>query len=476
MINRYLIDKILTNLTYSPTPEQYILLEKLSRFILNPEVGSLFLLKGYAGTGKSSLMGGCVQTLNETGHKVILLAPTGRAAKVFANYAHHPALTIHKKIYRQKAYTGQYEDFSLAENLHKNTLFIVDEASMIPNTGGNFVIRGSGCLLNDLIEYVYSGEQCRLIIIGDDAQLPPVGETLSPALDKAELSLYGLDIIDYELKQVARQAEQSGILFNATRLRKSMELLPLPVPQIKKDGFQDIRFVQGEDLIETISTAYDKDGIGESIIITRSNKRSNIFNQGIRNQILYREEELTSGDILLISKNNYYWSRDLKEIDFLANGDIGRVTRVIRHENLYGFRFADVLLYFPDYEIEIECKIILDALLSDTPALSPEMSNQLYLNVLEDYESIPNKREKVKRLKENPFFNALQVKYGYSLTCHKAQGGQWKNVFLDFGYLTPEMIGQDFYRWLYTGITRSNGTLYFINLDKKFKEDKDGQS
>lgn len=469
MINRYFADLIRNHLPYSPTVEQEKLLDSLATFLLNRTPDSLFLLRGYAGTGKTSLIGALVKSLAELQLKTVLLAPTGRAAKVFAGYAGHPALTIHKKIYRQKSFSAEYEGFAIADNLHKDTVFIVDEASMISNTGNEAMIRGAGRLLDDLIEYVYGGDRCLLILLGDQAQLPPIGQPNSPALDADRLSGYGLSVTSFELQQVARQAEDSGILYNATRLRRQMQQEPLPDPQIRTAGFTDIVHLPGDELIERLSEAYSREGIDNSIVITRSNKRANLFNQGIRNQVLYREEELSSGDILMVAKNNYFWSQEYKEIDFIANGDTARVVKVLRHQELYGFRFADVILYFPDYELEMETKVILDTLTTEAPALTTEMNFRLFNTILEDYGDITTKAGRIRKLKTDPFFNALQIKYGYSVTCHKAQGGQWLNVFLDVGYINPDHLGLDFYRWLYTSVTRSSGRLYLVNLDNRFR-------
>lgn len=470
MINRYLVDIIKSHLPYLPNGEQEQLLETLATFLVRRTPDSLFLLKGYAGTGKTSLIGALVKSLTDLRLKTVLLAPTGRAAKVFAGYAEHPAFTIHKKIYRQKSFSAEYEGFAIADNLHKDTIFIVDEASMISNSGNDSAIRGVGRLLDDLIEYVYGGERCLLILLGDQAQLPPVGENISPALDENRLSAYGLHITVFELQQVARQTEDSGILFNATRLRKQMTLSPLPEPQIRIDGFTDLSVLPGDELIEALSGAYSRNGIDNSIVITRSNKRANIFNRGIRNQVLFREEELSSGDMLLIAKNNYYWSSEYKEIDFIANGDTARIVKVLRQQELYGFRFADVILYFTDYQLEMEAKVVLDSLTTEAPALTPEMNLRLFNAVMEDYSQIPTKTERMRKIKTDPYFNALQIKYGYSITCHKAQGGQWDNVFLDIGYLHPDYLSIDFYRWLYTSVTRSTQRLYLINLDERFRE------
>lgn len=472
MINEFFIRKFAENLPYKPTEEQAELIARLAMFLFDRDSRSLFLINGYAGTGKTSLIGALVRTLSGFQRKTVLLAPTGRAAKVFSGYAAHPAYTIHKKIYRQKVFSADYEGFQITDNLHKDTLFIVDEASMIANGGGEQMIYGSGRLLDDLVEYVYAGEGCRLILLGDSAQLPPVGQTRSPALEKSNLMKYGLSVIDFELRQVARQSDDSGILFNATRLRMLMGENPLPLPKIRLQGYADVQRVGGEDLIETLSSAYSRDGMDDTIVITRSNKRAGVFNQGIRNQILYREEELTSGDLLLVAKNNYFWSREYKELDFIANGDVARVVKVRNTREMYGFRFADVALYFPDYDVEIESKIILDTLMSDAPSLTMEMNNRLFMNVLEDYYDIPNKREKMKKIKVDPWFNALQVKYAYAVTCHKAQGGQWKNVFVDMGYIRAEGLELDFFRWLYTAFTRATEHLYLINLEQNLAENK----
>lgn len=323
-------------------------------------------------------MGALVKALTQLQSKVVLLAPTGRAAKVFSRYARHPAYTIHRRIYRQKSYSPDMEGFLIGENLAKHTLFIVDEASMIANSVGEGAVYGSGRLLDDLVEYVYSGEHCRLILLGDTAQLPPVGQERSPALDAVVMGGYGLNVVEYELREVARQAAESGILYNATRLRECMEEAPLPRPCLRVNGFPDVEALSGEYLVERISDSYDRVGLDETIVVTRSNKRANIFNQGIRNQILYREEELTAGDLLLVAKNNYFWGKDYKEVDFIANGDVARVVRVLKRTDMYGFCFADVQLYFPDLEVEMEAKILLDTLTSESPSLTREQQETLF--------------------------------------------------------------------------------------------------
>lgn len=472
MLNDYFVRCLSDNLPYVPTEEQAELLARLSAFLWDDSVPSVFLLKGYAGTGKTSLVGALVRTLESFERTCVLLAPTGRAAKVFAAYAGHPAYTIHKKIYRQRTFTGDFSGFQLAHNAYKNTFFIVDEASMIANEPTDGSHYGSGLLLDDLFDFVYSGSGCRLILLGDTAQLPPVGQLRSPALDEAYLQRYGYPVMVSELTHVVRQDGASGVLYNATRLRQDMWETPLPVPSIALHGFPDVGRVGGDELIEVLSSAYNRDGMDETIIITRSNKRANIFNQGVRNRILYREEELTSGDLLLVARNNYYWSEKYEKLDFIANGDVARVVRVRNVCEMYGFRFADVLLYFPDYEEEVEAKVILDTLHAESPSLTAEENARLFNAVMEDYADVPSKRERLKRLKNDPWFNALQVKYAYAVTCHKAQGGQWSNVFVDMGYIRPDALGIDFYRWLYTAFTRTTGRLWLVNVSPEYLADK----
>lgn len=468
MISNFFKEKIKDNFPFELTSEQELALDKIVDFLFLQKEESLFLLKGYAGTGKSSLLGALVKTMTEFKQKTVLLAPTGRAAKVFSSYANHSAFTIHKKIYRQQRFSGDFGSFGLMDNLYKDTLFIVDEASMISNIGGDSVF-GTGCLLDDLIHYVYSGENCRLLLIGDSAQLPPVGEEDSPALQISVLEGYGLEIRDAMLSQIVRQAESSGILFNATNIRNILnkgeteDYLKLTLGQ-----FPDIVKISGEDLIDEISSSYDRDGLENTMIISRSNKRSNIYNQGVRNRILYREEELSAGDMLMITKNNYYWTEKIEGVDFLANGEIVEVLRVRSERELYGFKFCDVLVRSMDYDMELEIKILMDTLYSDVAGLTRERSQELFLNILEDYADIPTKPERMRKMKVDPFYNAVQVKFAYAVTCHKAQGGEWANVFLDLGYISQEHLGVNFYRWLYTAITRASNRLYLVNLPDEF--------
>ena len=469
MINDYLAQQIKTNFPYKPTLEQEKVVKKLADFLFCRNSETLFLLRGYAGTGKTSLIGALVKTLDQLQQKCILLAPTGRAAKVFAHYAGHSAYTVHKKIYRQRSFSNEMDNFSINENLHQHTLFIVDEASMIANDGLSGSMFGTGRLLDDLIQYVYSGQGCRLMLIGDTAQLPPVGEEESPALSVDALKGYGLEVYEGSLTEVVRQLHDSGILWNATELRRYISNEDyFSLPSVKVEGFPDVKVVPGNELIEAINDCYDHEGMDETIIVCRSNKRANIYNKGIRNMILYREEELEAGDLLMVAKNNYFWAEGCKELDFIANGDIAVVRRVRHEQDMYGFRFADVVLCFPDYDdLELEVKLLLDTLHADTPALPKEQNDKLFYAVLEDYADVTTKRERMKKMKADPYYNALQVKYAYAVTCHKAQGGQWKRVFLDQGYMTEDMLTPDYFRWLYTAFTRATDTLYLVNWPKE---------
>jgi exodeoxyribonuclease-5 len=495
MINSFLIEKIHKNFGFDPTGEQSEAIAMMSDFLMSRRGMELFLLRGYAGTGKTTLVGALVKTLTELKQPVVLMAPTGRAAKVFSAYAGHPAYTIHKRIYRQKSITDD-STFSLNINLSKHTLFIVDEASMISNEGLSSSVFGSGRLLDDLIQYVYSGEGCRLILMGDTAQLPPVGEEESPALSPSLLASYGLEVYESTLTQVMRQLSESGILYNATQIRCQLmeEQLNEDIrfgQSAPKDGksfaidtqFPDVSHVSGGDLIESLESAYSRWGDDECMIICRSNKRANIYNQGIRSRILYREEELTSGDRIMVVKNNYYWvERELQALiksaksetpqaplptlplSFIANGDIAVVRRVRRTRELYGFRFADVLLRFPDYDdYEMETTVLLDTLHSEAPALTREESERLFTAVMEDYADLPLKKDRYQQLRLDPHFNALQIKYAYAVTCHKAQGGQWGCIYLDQGYLPPDASTIDYYRWLYTAFTRATEQIHLIN-------------
>ncbi|MDR0575558.1 MAG: AAA family ATPase [Tannerella sp.] len=464
MIKNFVLNKILEFFPFEPTSEQSLALRILSDFLLSRKNNNLLLFKGYAGTGKTTMLGAAVKMMDSLRQKTILLAPTGRAAKVFSEYSGHSAFTIHKKIYRQKNFSNDFSGFSLADNLYKDTLFIVDEASMISNENTGISVFGSGRLLDDLIQYVYSGDNCRLVLMGDSAQLPPVSLTESPALNAEYLKKYDLNVAEILLTQVVRQQEDSGILLNATNIRNALRSGKIDIyPNILTKNFADIKKISGEELIEEISSAYGRDGIDDTIIICRSNKNANIYNNGVRNRILYREEEISSGDRLMIVKNNYFWGKAHKDIDFIANGEIVQVLRVRHTEEAYGFRFCNVLARFSDYDTEMEIKIILDTLQSESPALSKDANDKLFASVAEEYANIRTKPERINKIKEDPYFNAIQVKYAYAVTCHKAQGGQWSNVFLDTGYVTEDMMGEDFYRWLYTAFTRTTKQLYLVN-------------
>jgi exodeoxyribonuclease-5 len=464
MISHFVQEKIADIFPFKPTPEQHSALQILSEFLVSPDSDGILLLKGYAGTGKTTLLGATVKMMDSLHRKTILMAPTGRAAKVFSEYACHSAFTIHKKIYRQQNFSNEFSGFSLTDNLHKDTVFIVDEASMISNEHTGTAVFGSGYLLDDLIHYVYSGENCRLILTGDPAQLPPVSLTYSPALNAGYLAKYNLKITEIQLTHVVRQQHDSGILLNATNRRDAIRKRKIDIyPQIRTAHFTDIKKIDGSELVEEISSAYSRDGMDDTIIICRSNKNANIYNNGIRNRILYCEEEISSGERLMVVKNNYFWSKTHQDHDFIANGEMVRVLRVRHTEEMHGFRFCTVAVCFEDYDTEMELKILLDTLQSESPALSKEQSDRLFISVAENYADIRTKPERMKKIKEDLYFNAVQVKYAYAVTCHKAQGGQWSNVFLDTGYVTEEMMGEDFYRWLYTAFTRATKRLYLVN-------------
>jgi len=460
MINEELKYRILQTFGFVPTPEQDHALDVFSMFMTDREEHVVMILRGSAGTGKTTLAGAVVRAMTALKQKLVLLAPTGRAAKVFSLYAGHAAYTIHRKIYRQKS-AGGLLGFSLNVNLGRDTLFIVDEASMIANQGMSDTPFGSGCLLDDLMQFVYNGQNCRMMLIGDKAQLPPVGEEESPALMANVLRSYGMKVYECDLNQVLRQSEESGILWNATLIRGEWDFT---LPQIRLKGFADVQVVMGDELIETLSGSYSKVGMDETIVITRSNKRANIYNQGIRNTVLDREDELCRGDQLMIVKNNYFWKISS---GFIANGDIAIVQRCRNVHELYGFRFAEVTMLFPDYDdYELTAIVCLDTLTTEAPALTREQHQQLYNAVLEDYADIHFKADRIKKLKSDKYYNALQIKYAYAVTCHKAQGGQWAHVYLDQGYMTDDMLTPDYIHWLYTAFTRATEKLFLVNWPK----------
>ena len=471
--------KILQQFGFPPTLEQANALDVFARFLTdrNPQV--VMILRGSAGTGKTSLSGAIVRTLQSIRQKVMLLAPTGRAAKVFSLNSGTPAYTIHRRIYREKSFSGVDGQFNLNDNLFTDTLFMVDEASMVANMGLGGMSFGSGCLLDDLVHFVYQGRNDRLMLIGDKAQLPPVGEEESPALNAAMLQGYGLTVYECDLNEVLRQSEQSGILYNATMIRQMITHDDITqLPKIRFTGFSDIKPMPGAELIEALADSYHHVGLDDTIVVTRSNKRANIFNQGIRNMVLDREEELSQGDILMIVKNNYYWMEEerkkIKEKDnqvpsndipaFLANGDRAKVLKVRRRIDLYGFRFATLLLQFPDYgNYELEATVLLDTLTSEAPALTHDQQEQLFHQIEEDYQDVPLKADRMKAIRQDQFYNALQVKFAYAVTCHKAQGGQWAHVYVDQGYMTDDMLTPDYIHWLYTAFTRATEMLYLVN-------------
>ncbi len=468
MLRNFISDRLLENLDFQPTLGQEDLIRELGIFLASDDCSEIMLVKGYAGTGKTTLVKSLVKTLNSLKQKSVLLAPTGRAAKVLTAYSGHPAWTIHKKIYRQKAGSDGLGEFVLDRNLHKNTCFIVDEASMIGDRSPDSFF-GSGDLLRDLVDYVEAGSHCRLVLVGDTAQLPPVGLDMSPALNPERLESFGYRVREIELTDVVRQAEGSGILHNATSIRNLITDGLAEYPRFDFESFPDITLISGTELLETISSSYDLYGSSDTIVVTRSNKRANKFNAGIRSQILWREEQVSQGDLLMVVKNNYFWKDEEKSIDFIANGDIIRVEKVLSTEEVHGHRFANILITLPDYrEIEMEVKVLLDVIDLETPSLDYPQQKALYQSVAEDYPNEPSRRKVADKISTDPFFNALQVKFAYAVTCHKAQGGQWKSVFLDQGYFTEEMLSLDYLRWLYTAFTRASEKLYLVNFAKEF--------
>ena len=446
-------------LVYMPTVEQQHAIEVFAQFMADADERAVMTLRGSAGTGKTTLAAGIVRAMLALRQKLVLMAPTGRAAKVFSCYADYAAYTIHRRIYRQRSMEG---GFSLNFNAACDTLFIVDEASMIANADTP--------LLDDLIRFVYNDKNCRLLLIGDKAQLPPVGETDSPALVADVLQGYGLKVYECDLSEVLRQAEDSGILWNATEVRCMMADGRYDLPKIRLGGFPDIMSVPGDELIESLASSYGSVGMDETMVVTRSNKRANIYNQGIRNTVLDREDELCRGDRIRVVKNNYYWVKGEGiegNVSFIANGDVAVVQRVRNVHELYGFRFAEVTMTFPDYDdYELTAITMLDTLTTEAPALTREQQEQLFQKVMEDYADVPYKSERLKKLKDDKYFNALQIKFGYAVTCHKAQGGQWAHIYIDQGYMTDDMLTPDYYHWLYTALTRATEKVFLVNWPK----------
>ena len=528
------IDEVVREFGFTPTHDQLNALETFACFLADREQNCVMVMRGSAGTGKTSLAGAMVRTFTRLGQKLLLMAPTGRAAKVFAMNSGHTAFTIHRKIYREKSYSGIGGQFKLNDNMHKNTLFIIDEASMIGRGGGMTSDFGTGDLLSDLVQFVYNGLNCRMLLVGDCAQLPPVGEEEAPALHAEVLEAMGLKVYECDLREVLRQSQDSGILVNATyirsltpapsprrgeiqlesdsglidsnmgesRLNSSFSprrgkvqtasnsgldfsefscdnLLKVGLPRIRFKGFADIVMVPGDELVERISSSYADVGMDETMVVTRSNKRANVYNQGIRATVLDREDELCTGDLLMVVKNKYLDKPqgDHGQLAFIANGDRVKVQRVRNIRELFGFRFADVWLQFPDYDdFEMQQTVVLDTLTTEAPALTHEQQEQLYEAVMEDYADIPLKRDRMAKLKQDEYFNALQIKYAYAVTCHKAQGGQWAHVYIDQGYMTDDMLTPDYIHWLYTAFTRATEKLFLVNWPRAQREEANHSS
>ena len=528
------IDEVVREFGFTPTHDQLNALETFARFLADREQNCVMVMRGSAGTGKTSLAGAMVRTFTRLGQKLLLMAPTGRAAKVFAMNSGHTAFTIHRKIYREKSYSGIGGQFNLNDNMHKNTLFMIDEASMIGRGGEMTSDFGTGDLLSDLVQFVYNGQNCRMLLVGDCAQLPPVGEEEAPALHAEVLEAMGLKVYECDLREVLRQSQDSGILVNATyirsltpapsprrgeiqlesdsglidsnmgesRLNSSFSLrrgeapldsnsgldfsefscdnlLKVGLPRIRFKGFADIVMVPGDELVERISSSYADVGMDETMVVTRSNKRANVYNQGIRATVLDREDELCTGDLLMVVKNKYLDKPqgDHGQLAFIANGDRVKVQRVRNIRELFGFRFADVWLQFPDYDdFEMQQTVVLDTLTTEAPALTHEQQEQLYEAVMEDYADIPLKRDRMAKLKQDEYFNALQIKYAYAVTCHKAQGGQWAHVYIDQGYMTDDMLTPDYIHWLYTAFTRATEKLFLVNWPKAQTEEANHSS
>jgi len=462
-----------TSFPFTPTAKQNIGLQQLSNFIFSKAANELFVLKGYAGTGKTTIIGVIVKNLWNAQKNAVLLAPTGRAAKVISNYSKNEAFTIHKKIYVPRSEKNGKISFVLAPNKHKKTLFIVDEASMISDSSNQAKLFGTGALLDDLIQYVYSGFQCKLLLIGDTAQLPPVKLDLSPALNESNLELnYDKEVIRLELDEVVRQGEGSGILFNATHLREAISNSYFDSFEFNLNGFKDIvRLNDGYEIMDAINDAYSTLGNEETALIVRSNKRANLYNEQIRSRILFNENELTAGDFLMIVKNNYFWLKPTSEAGFIANGDIIEVLEVFSVKELYGFRFAEVKIRMVDYPKmrPFETVLMLDTITLETPSLPYEESNKLYQEILKDFEDEPSSYKRFLGVKKSKHLNALQVKFSYAITCHKSQGGQWNTVFVEQPYL-PNGIDRDYLRWLYTAVTRAKEKLYLIGFKDDFFE------
>lgn len=468
MLSNFLENKIKASLNLNPTKQQEELIFNLSSFLTDDDK-DIYILKGYAGTGKTTIISAVVNALAEFDTETVLLAPTGRAAKVFSVTAKQPAYTIHKKIFRAKSKSSFFSKFTLDYNKHKNTVFIIDEASMISNQSDGKVSFGSGRLLDDLIKYVNSGIKCKIIFSGDTAQLPPVGLQISPALDKNTLELYSKNVQEFELTEVVRQSLDSGILYNATLLRKMIsDYKTRTFPKFELENFDDVIRINGSELIEAISGSYDQVGIENTIVVTRSNKRANRYNEGIRQSILYRETAFSKQDLVMIVKNNYYWKDEDNILDFIANGDIGSIAAVKGYEKLYDYEFANIELYLPDFDLFINAKVLLETLSAETPSLPYDEYKLFFDKVSETYEDETNKRKKFEKIILDEHLNSLQIKFAYAVTCHKAQGGQWNNVFVDQSYINEDMLDIDYLRWLYTAFTRATNKVFLVNFKDDF--------
>ncbi|HLW40972.1 MAG TPA: AAA family ATPase [Flavobacterium sp.] len=463
--------KLKTTFPFSLTLKQDAFLQKIAQFVLSENQDELFVLKGYAGTGKTTLLSSLVNQLPFVHRKYVMLAPTGRAAKVISNYAKQPAYTIHKKIYYPKKDKNSGLAFTMQTNKHKNTIFIVDESSMISDNITDATMYTHGSLLDDLMYYVYSGQNCKLIIVGDTAQLPPVGMDESPALNEDKLSLqYQMKVESIELTEVMRQEEDSGILYNATELREQLHQEFYDFFEFDVKPFKDIvRLTDGYETMDAIHEAYSRKGSEETIFIVRSNKRANQYNQQIRMRILDIESEISPGDYVMVVKNNYFWLKDSKTTDFIANGDVMEILQIYKYHELYGFRFASVRVRMIDYPdlIPFDTIVLLDTLTSESASLTYEQSNKLYQEILLDYQDEITAYRRMQKVKNNEYFNALQIKFAYAVTCHKSQGGQWDTVFIEQPYL-PNGIDKDYMRWLYTALTRAKEKVYLIGFSDDF--------
>ncbi len=469
MLEAHLYNEIKKNFLFEATKDQENAMQALAKFMVAGEELEILIVNGYAGTGKTTLMSAYIKTLKELKQNYVLLAPTGRAAKVLSAYAGENAFTIHKSIYRQKSGADGFGAFDINYNKHKDAVFIVDEASMISNVPGENTQFGTGMLLDDLMQYVFTGTRCRLILVGDNAQLPPVGTNLSPALDRNQVASYGFQVGEVQLREVVRQSFESGILSLATQLRQQIEEGMEGYPGFDLQQFEDVERLSGEDLIEKLGNSYDYKGVEETLVITRSNKRANRYNQGIRGSVLYKEEELTNGDLVMVVKNNYLWAEEEPSIAFIANGDIACVRRVLGHQNLYDLNFTDISIELnTNVPIELDVKIINSALYAEGPSIDYQTQREFYYKVAEDYKDIPRKSDRNKKIRADKYFNALQVKFAYAVTCHKAQGGQWKDVFIDLGYVTEDMLTTEYLQWIYTALTRATEKVYFVNWPDEF--------